>query len=68
MITDRVQRLKEKSVNTKPRICMERAVAVTKAYQEHEGSVSMNVMRALAFKQIMEDKTIYIGDDEIIVG
>lgn len=67
-MTDRVKRLKEKSVNTQPSICMERAVAVTKAYKEHAGSVSSPVMRALAFKQIMEDKTIYIGDDELIVG
>lgn len=68
MMTDRVARLKEKSVNTQPRICMERAVSVTKAYQEYAGSVSPQVMRGIAFKQIMEDKTIYIGDDELIVG
>lgn len=68
MMTERVKKLREESVNTKPRICMERAVAVTKAYKEHAGSVSSPVMRALAFKRIMEDKTIYIGDGELIVG
>lgn len=68
MITERVQRLKAKSNDTQPRICMERAISVTKAYEEYEGSVSPQVMRSIAFKQIIEDKTIYIGDDELIVG
>ncbi len=68
MMTDRVARLKEKSVNTQPRICLERAVIVTEAYKEHAGSVSPQVMSGLAFKKIMEEKTIYIGADELIVG
>ncbi|MDO5725100.1 MAG: glycyl radical protein [Tissierellia bacterium] len=68
MMTDRVKKLREKSVNTQPRIDMERAVSVTKAYKEHFGTVSNPVMRALAFKRIMAEKTIYIGDGELIVG
>lgn len=68
MMTDRVKKLRKRSVHTEPRICMERAVIVTKAYKEYAGAVSSPVMRALAFKQIMQDKTIYIGEDELIVG
>lgn len=68
MITKRVENLREKSVATIPRISMERAQAVTRAYKEFLGSVSYPELRALAFKEIMETKTIYIGEGELIVG
>ena len=47
---------------------MERARAVTRTYQEYMGKVSTPVLRAKAFLEIMRSKTIYIGDDELIVG
>lgn len=68
MMTERVARLKEESVNVVPRISIERAQAVTRTYKEHLGSVSSPELRALAFKEIMETKTIYIGEGELIVG
>lgn len=68
MKTDRIKRLERKSVNAIPYISMERAQAVTRAYKKYFGSVSYPEVRALAFKEIMESKTIYIGDDELIVG
>lgn len=68
MITNRVERLKKESVNTIPRISIERAQAVTRVYKEHLGSISSPELRALAFKEIMETKTIYIGKGELIVG
>jgi len=47
---------------------MERAVLETEAYKMHEGRVSVPELRALAFKHIMENKTLWIGDGELIVG
>jgi len=67
-MTERVQKLREKSLNTEPRICMERALLETEAYKMHEGRVSVPELRALAFKHIMENKTLYIGEGELIVG
>ncbi|MCL2227416.1 MAG: glycyl radical protein [Oscillospiraceae bacterium] len=64
----RVRRLREESVNTEPKLCIERAQLVTKAYEENEGRVSVPELRALAFKKIMENKTLWIGQGELIVG
>ncbi len=68
MKTKRVEKLREQSVNTAPYISMERAQAVTRVYKEYLGSVSYPVLRALAFKEIMETKTICINEGELIVG
>jgi len=67
-MTERVQKLRDISLNTEPRICMERALLETEAYKMHEGRVSVPELRALVFKHIMENKTLYIGDGELIVG
>lgn len=68
MLSERVKRLKQISENSVPSISMERARAVTRTYQEYMGKVSTPVLRAKAFLEIMRSKTIYIGDDELIVG
>jgi len=47
---------------------MERALLETEAYKMHEGRVSVPELRALAFKHIMENKKLWIGDGELIVG
>ena len=67
-MTNRVKKLRDESLNTEPRICMERALLETEAYKMHEGKVSVPELRALAFKHIMENKTLWIGDGELIVG
>ena len=69
MQTERVQRLREQSVSTKPYICTERAELLTDFYQSGGAdTVSTPVARALAFKHILENKTIIINDGELIVG
>ncbi len=69
MLTDRVRRLREQSVNTKPYICTERAELLTDFYQSGGvDNVSTPVARALAFKHILENKTVIIYDGELIVG
>ena len=67
-MTDRVRKLREESLNAEPRICMERALLETEVYKMHEGRVSVPELRALAFKYIMENKSLWIGKGELIVG
>ena len=65
----RVRKLREQSVNTKPYIASERAVLITEFYKNDVASqLSAPVRRALAFKHVFENKTIYVGDGELIVG
>ena len=40
----------------------------TKFYKENFGKYSTPVLRALNFLEICEQKTIYLGDGELIVG
>jgi formate C-acetyltransferase len=47
---------------------VERGVLVTQFYKKNYGKYSMPVLRALNFKNLCQKKTIYIGDDELIVG
>lgn len=68
MLTERVKKLRTESLKTKPHIWIERAKYMTDIYKEFYGSVSIPVLRALTFKEILEKKTIYIGDGELIVG
>jgi len=64
----RIARLREQSFNARPCISAERALLVTEFYRENHGKFSVPVLRALNFKNLCEKKTIYIGDDELIVG
>ncbi len=65
---DRVAKLKAQSLNTVPRLSIERAMLVTEAYQKYAGKVSIPVLRALTFKHLLENKTICINAGELIVG
>jgi len=64
----RIQRLRTLSVETKPTISIERALHETAFYKEHYGRYSIPVLRAMTFLDHCSKKTIYIGDDELIVG
>ena len=66
-MNERVARLRQCSLDTKPWLSIERAKLITDFYKQCEG-VSIPVQRALAFKYIMEHKTLWIGDGELIVG
>ncbi len=69
MLSERVKRLRNQSVSTKPYISTERAELLTDFYQSGGADlVSTPVARALAFKHILENKTICINDGELIVG
>jgi len=55
-------------MNAKPTVSAERAEIMTEFYQENDGRYSIPVMRARAFYQLCERKTIFLGEDELIVG
>ncbi len=64
----RVQKLRQQSIEAQPRVSMERAQLVTEAYRKYEGAVSTPVLRARVFEHLMENKRICINSEELIVG
>ncbi len=66
-MTDRVARLRQQSLETKPSLSTERAELLTDFY-ERAPQVSAPVLRALAFRHLMAHKTIVLLDGELIVG
>ncbi len=67
-MNDRICRLMERSFDAEPSISTERAELMTRFYRENEGRHPVPVLRALAFYHLCENKTIYIGEAELIVG
>lgn len=67
-VNERIKRLKDLSFHAKPSISSERAVIETEFYIENNGKYSIPVMRALFLKHLCENQSIYIGEDELIVG
>jgi formate C-acetyltransferase len=68
MVTPRVAALRQQSLDAIPTISAERAVLMTEAYRLHDGLLSAPLRRALAFRYVMEHRTITIGAGELIVG
>lgn len=68
MMTERVKKLRQESLNAIPRISMERAQIVDEVYKKYEGSVPTPVLRALVLKELMSRKELCIYDGELIVG
>ena len=66
-MNDRVKRLRQQSLDAKPSISAERAQLMTRFYKQ-AGMMSAPMLRAEAFKYLYENKTIYIGEGELIVG
>ena len=66
-MNERVLHLRQQSLETKPWVSIERAALLTDYYKSSAG-VSVPVQRAQALKYLMEHKTIWIGDGELIVG
>ena len=67
-MNDRVRRLRQRSLDTHPSVSIERAVLLTDFYRENIGRYPQVVLRARAFHHLCANKTIFIGDDELIVG
>ena len=67
-MNDRIRRLHEQSITTPTTLSIERALIETAFYKENYGKMPNCVLRARNFYEICKNKTIYIGDDELIVG
>ncbi|HYA40281.1 MAG TPA: pyruvate formate lyase family protein, partial [Syntrophobacteraceae bacterium] len=67
-MNERIRKLRQSSHEAKPSISHERAELETDFYVQNEGKYSIPVMRGLHFKHQCEQKTIYIGEGELIVG
>lgn len=64
---ERCQRLRNRVISAKSHICIERARLVTQAYKETEGDHIL-IRRAKAFDKILKEMSVYILEDELIVG
>ncbi len=67
-ISERVAQLRTQSLNAIPSISADRAKLISDFYKQDLGPISTPVKRALAFKYLLENKQIWIGDGELIVG
>ncbi len=67
-MNSRIAKLRQESFSTEPSISIERALLETEFYKENSGKYSLPVLRALFFKHLCEQKTLYIGEGELIVG
>jgi formate C-acetyltransferase len=64
----RIRTLRKLSVEAIPSLSIERALHETAFYKAHLGTCSTPVLRAMTFLDHCKKKTIYLGDDELIVG
>ncbi|NLE77430.1 MAG: glycyl radical protein [Chloroflexi bacterium] len=63
----RVARLRERLLDTAPALCAERGLLVTEAYAQHQADPVV-LRRAKALAHTLAHMTIYIDEDEVIVG
>lgn len=66
-MTERIARIKDEILSTKPSICIERARIYTRLYEESE-NLPVVRRRARALRRTLEEMTIWIGKDELVVG
>jgi pyruvate formate-lyase/glycerol dehydratase family glycyl radical enzyme len=67
-LNPRIKKLRDDSLEAVPSVSHERADLLTEFYVADRGKDSVPVERAMAFKYILENKKISIGDSELIVG
>jgi formate C-acetyltransferase len=66
-MNERVTRLRQATLDTRPRVSIERAALITEFYRQDK-TVSVPIRRALALQYLTENEEIYIGRDDLIVG
>ena len=67
-MNERIRQLRKESYETQPTLSIERALIETEFYKKNEGKYSIPVMRAMNYLELCKRKTIYIGENELIVG
>jgi trans-4-hydroxy-L-proline dehydratase len=68
LLTRRVSQLRRESFEARPSISAERAVLMTRFYQDNLGKLPTPILRAGAYQHLCEHKSIHIGELELIVG
>jgi len=69
MLSKRIKKLREQSLNAVPEISIERAKLLTDFYKSGKSKgVSTPVERAMAFQYILEHKKLCVNEGELIVG
>ncbi len=65
----RIERLRQASLEAQPSLSAERALLMTDFYKKNSNAtMSAPMKRALAFRYLLENKTIWLGEGELIVG
>ncbi|HNT75164.1 MAG TPA: glycyl radical protein [Anaerolineae bacterium] len=67
-MTDRVAQLRQQSLEAVETLSTERAELLTEFYRQHTALTSAPVKRALAFRYLLEHKTLHLSPGELIVG
>ena len=67
-MNERIKRLRQQSIEMPTTLSIERALIETEFYRKNYGTMPTPVLRARNFYEICQKKTLYIGDDELIVG
>ena len=67
-MNERIKRLRQQNFDTPTTLSIERALIEAAFYKENYGTMPIAVLRAKNFYEICKKKTLYIGDDELIVG
>ena len=65
--TPRIQRMRSRLLAIQPTVCTQRAVLVTRAYRANEMEPVV-LKRAYALKEVLENMSVYIEPDTLIVG
>ena len=64
---NRLAEMKDKLIRTKSTICTERAKIYTEAYKKNENK-PLIIKRAIALYNTLTEMTVFIGENELIVG
>ena len=67
-MNERIRHLRQQNFDTPTTLSIERALIETAFYKEHYGTMPIAILRARNFYEICKKKTLYIGDEELIVG
>jgi formate C-acetyltransferase len=68
-MTPRIQHLRQSSLEAPYSLSDERATLITEFYKTIEGqNISVPVKRAMAFRYLMANKKLFVGENELIVG
>lgn len=66
-LTEKMQNFREKLINAKSMVCVERAKYTTESYREHADK-PMVLRRALCLENILKNMSIFIEDETLIAG